>query len=334
MKINMSLIAKEAGLSRYTVSKILGGDSTVKAESRRRVRELCERYGYLPDDHAVGLVKGKTNLIAMVVPYITDAFYSEIIELTEGFAEGAGYRVLFKSSYNQAAKEAEILKGFLALKVCAMVVVPVVDGPDLRLHALAGKRVPMVYLDRPLASAAHHILNDNAASAETMTRHLLKKTRDVAFLDSFYGSLNPTAVARRQGYVRAMEARGQRPRFIPVDASRERQDNEPYGFENMARFLEAGGRAEAVFCITDAVALGACKAIYGAGMIPGKDIMVAGHDDLRFGAYAHPTLTTMRQPKERLSQACIQTLDQLICGKRVAEKVQVFGSELVIRESA
>jgi LacI family transcriptional regulator len=72
----MEEIAVQAGLSRYTVSKILNGDPTVKKVNRDKVLALCDKYGFVPDSSAVALVSGHSNIIAMVVPYITDGFYA------------------------------------------------------------------------------------------------------------------------------------------------------------------------------------------------------------------------------------------------------------------
>jgi len=197
--LTMNEIAAEAGLCRYTVSKILNGDKTVKDASRDAVMAICERHGYIPDNNAVGLARGKTNIIAMIVPYITDDFYNEMIELTESIAERKGYRLIYKSSYNNAAKEADVIKGFLALKVCAMIIVPAVESPDMRIHALAAKQVPVICLDRAILKTCYSVLNDNEGSASTMTEHILGRTSEVAYLGSFYGDANPTAKERRIG---------------------------------------------------------------------------------------------------------------------------------------
>lgn len=331
--ITMDDIAKEAGLSRYTVSKILNGDTTVKSASRDAVMAICRRHGYMPNDHAVGLVKGRTNIVAMIVPYITDDFYNEMIELTETMIEQKGYRLIYKSSYNNAAKEAEIIRGFLALKVSAFIIVPAVVGTDTAMHERASEHVPVIYLDRAVGKKSISILNDNEDSAQQMTAYLLKGTKRVAFLGSFYGDSNPTALARRTGYERTMNARGLKPELLDRSASTEQQDNERFGYENMAHYLKNGGTAKAVFCITDAVALGAMKAVLDSGLTPGKDIRIAGHDDLRFCDFVSPTITTMRQPKDIMCRASAAMADDLI-RKRSRGKKQVFSSELIIRGSA
>ncbi|MEK6796128.1 MAG: LacI family DNA-binding transcriptional regulator [Spirochaetota bacterium] len=330
----MDEIAQEAGLSRYTVSKILNGDTTVKAASRDAVMAICKRHGYMPNNNAVGLVKGRTNIVAMIVPYITDDFYNEMIELTETLIESKGYRLIYKSSYNDATKEAEIIQSFLALKVSALIIVPVVDGPNVRIHTLAAKHVPVIYIDRTLNKRGYSVLNDNEASAAAMTEHLLGTTERVAYLGSFYGDSNPTSLARKNGYISTMEEHALRPDIIACDASTEKQDNERFGYENMAHYLRNGGRADAVFCVTDAVALGAIKAVRDSGKVPGRDIRIAGHDNLRFTEFVYPSITTMKQPIDLMCRASVAMADDLIHDRFHGKKQQIFTSELIIRESA
>lgn len=334
--ITMKEIAKEAGLSRYTVSKILNGDQNVKTVSRERVLAICDKSGYIPNNNAIGLVKGKTAIIGMIVPYITDDFYNEIIEQIEDLATAKGYQLVYKSSYNDAQKETSVIKNFLALKVCAMIIVPVVSNPDLRIHQLAARNIPVVYLDRPLSrnsKGVYTVLNDNEKSGYDMTEYLIKKGRTPAYLGSFYGESNITPALRQKGYLDAMKTHCLKPFLIPCNYSSQKQDNEIYGYENMVHLLNHAAPPDAVFCVTDAVALGVTKAIREAGFVPGKEIAVAGHDNLRFSSFVTPSITTMKQPKQLLGKTCIDIADKLIKCQPVSRKKHIFSSELIVRDS-
>ena len=335
--ITMKEIAGEAGLSRFTVSKIFNGNLQVKSRSREKVMAICEKHGYAPNNNAVSLVKGKTMMIGMIVPYITDDFYNEIIELTEELAAAKGYQLIYKSSYNDAQKEADVIKNFMALKVCALIIVPVVCNPNMHIHALAAKHIPVIYLDRPLLKNSrdmYNVLNDNEQSGYDMTEYLIKKKKKPAYMGSFYGETNITAELRRKGYLEAMKKHSLKPFLIPTEFSAQKQDNEIYGYENMVHLLKNTSPPDAVFCVTDAVALGVSRAVREAGFVPGKDIAIAGHDNLRFSSYVTPSLTTMKQPKLLLSKTCIEIADQLIRHQTVSKKKYVFHSELLVRESA
>jgi DNA-binding LacI/PurR family transcriptional regulator len=333
----MKEIAQEAGLSRFTVSKIFNGDLKVKSESREKVLAICDKHGYAPNNNAVGLAKGKTKMIGMIVPYITDDFYNEIIELTEELAVSKGYQLIYKSSYNDTEKEADVIKNFLALKVCALIIVPVVCNPNMHIHTLAAKHVPMIYLDRPLLKISkdmYTVLNDNEQSGYDMTEYLIKKKKTPAYMGSFYGETNISAALRRKGYLEAMKVHSKKALLIPAGFSSQKQDNEIYGYENMVHLLKNTSLPNAVFCVTDAVALGVSRAVREAGFVPGKDIAIAGHDNLRFSSYVTPSITTMKQPKSLLAKTCIEIADKLIRNQPVSKKKYIFPSVLIVRESA
>jgi DNA-binding LacI/PurR family transcriptional regulator len=125
-----------------------------------------------------------------------------------------------------------------------------------------------------------------------------------------------------------------KPFLIPCEFSSQRQDNEIFGYENMVRLLKNTSPPDAVFCVTDAVALGVSRAVREADFIPGKDVAIAGHDNLRFSSYVTPAITTMKQPKSLLSKTCIELADKLIRNQPVSQKKYVFPSVLIVRESA
>lgn len=331
--VTVSDIAREAGVCRYTVSKVLNGDRTVKDATRKRVKEICKRLGYIPNRNALNLVRGRSNCIALVVPYITDGFYAEMIEHLEKSAVAHGYMLLYQSTYNDPKLEAAAIENLLSLKICGMCIVPTVRGTDFAIHELAGKNVPVIYLDRPLNAATCCVLNDNRQSAREMTSHLLTRTADVAYLGSFYGSDNPTAEERHLGYLDAMAERGLEPRCLPLEAGNEKQDNERFAYDNVSAFLRAGNFCKALFCITDAAAAGAIAAFREAGFLPGAEVFVGGHDDLRFGEFAQPPITTMHQPVEEICAAALKLLDAAVKGTPPEKRRYVFPSRLIVRKS-
>ncbi|MDD3154945.1 MAG: LacI family DNA-binding transcriptional regulator [Victivallaceae bacterium] len=333
--VTIGEIAAAAGVSRYTASKVLNGEPSVRENTKERVLAVASELGYVPNLNARALVSGRSNLVGLVVPYVTDGFYSQMIEVLEHLAAEAGWMLVYKSTYNDAGAEARVMRSFLSLKVCAMLIVPVVEHPDHAVHLLAHRNVPLVYLDRPGLPGCLTIVNDNFQSAKVMTGHLLRRSGKVGFLGSFYGSANPTAADRRRGYVAAMEESGKECCFLPVDASRVRQDNELFAYENASAFFRSGGRCDALFCVTDAAAFGAAKAAREAGFLPGKNFFIGGHDDLPFGNYANPSITTMAQPIREICSCAVGTLKSLLAGKSLdGAEVQIFRSRLVVRDSA
>ena len=331
--VTIDQIAKLANVSRYTASKVLNGNMTVRPATREKILSICKKLGYIPNLNAVNLVRRKSTLIGLIVPYITDGFYSSLIEKLEQRIQSEGYMLIYKSSYNQAETERSTIRQFLSLNVCGLLIVPVVKDPDAETHRLAAQNVPVVYLDRPYSDDTYCVLNDNFASAEVMTEHLLTRTEDLAFLDSFYGSANPTAANRRRGYEEVMRKHGLQPRIISSEAFSGRQDNEDYAYEIMREFFRSGEKCGGLFCVTDAAAFGAARAVRETGRIPGTDFFIGGHDNLRFGSYANPPITTMEQPQDRICQTALEILFQLLQGKNPMPLRHIHSAELIVRKS-
>ena len=326
-------IAKAAGVSRYTASKVINNQPGVRQETRELVLKSCRELGYIPNLNAISLVKGNSNLIGVIVPYITDGFYSMLLEEMEKLFSDAGFQLIYKSSYNNSASEAGAITALLSLKVAALLIVPVVDAPDVEMHMLAARNTDVIYLDRPFGNDTCCILNDNFQSAAAMTRHLLTKSTDIVFLDSFYGEKNPTALERRRGYEEAMREKGLAPRIIPAGGSAVMQDNEYYAWEKLRNFFAENNRCGGIFCVTDAAAFGAARAAREAGFTPGRDIFIGGHDNLRFGAFAHIPLTTMAQPVSGICQAALDMIRSFKKGIKPEKKTIVLPSTLIVRQS-
>ncbi|MBR4665635.1 MAG: LacI family DNA-binding transcriptional regulator [Lentisphaeria bacterium] len=331
--VTIEQIAKTAKVSRYTASKVLNGNTTVRAATRKKILAICKELGYIPNLNAVNLVRRKSSLIGLVVPYITDGFYASLIEKLEQLIQEKAYMLIYKSSYNDAAAEREAVRQFLSLNICALLIVPVVVKPDRETHDLAAKNIPVIYLDRPYSEKTCCVLNDNFKSAETMTSHLLKRTRELAFLDSFYGISNPTAMDRRKGYESVMKKHHLKPQIISDPEFPGRQDNEEYAYAVMKKFFQSGKSCDGLFCVTDAAAFGAAQAVREIGRIPGKDFFIGGHDNLRFSLYANPPITTMEQPLDAICQTAIELLFLCLEGKNPRKLRYAHPSSLIVRKS-
>lgn len=329
----MSDVAREAGVSRFTVSKVLNGDASVKAASRARVLAACAALDFAPNPHAVGLVRGSTRAIGLLVTQISDPFYAEIIEAADHEARRQGHHVVVECSYGDAALEAGIIRHLRALRVAALVVAPVDGGANQALLAAIAAEVPLVYIDRAPGRACHAILNDHLAAARLITAHLLERAKRPAYLGSAFAPANHSAAERERGYRKAMAAAKAAPLLIPTTASGAGRDNERFGFENLTAWLRDQPAPRALFCATDAIALGAMAALSARGLVVGRDVLVAGHDDLSFSAYTNPALTTVRQPKREIGTRAVATALQLVAAPSQVPLRQVLPSTLVVRRS-
>jgi DNA-binding LacI/PurR family transcriptional regulator len=329
----MSDVARAAHVSRFTVSKVLAGDTTVKAAIRARVEAAARTLLYVPNPHAVSLVRGKTATIGIVVSQISDPFYGEIIEVADRWAQQLGRQLVIQCSFGEPAREEQIIQHFLAVRVTGIIIAPCVTPENHALLARVEGSVPVVYIDRFFKPDCHYVVNDHYAAAKSVTEHLFTCGRTPAYLGSYQPRSNRAIADRERGYIDTVLAHKGRPLLIP-NVSPLQRDNEQFGFENMDAWLRAHPSPPALFCATDAIALGAMHALENHGLQPGKQVLIAGHDDLPFSAYTHPPLTTVRQPKAKMAEAAVDAV-VMLSGRRPPKSFirKKFKSELVVRES-
>lgn len=332
--VTMKDVARSAGLSLYTVSKVLNGHAKVRDGTRRRVLQACEALGYERNPHAVNLVSRKTTTIGMIVSQITNPFYGEIIEAADREARRRGYNLVYQCSYLDPAIEASIIRHFQALRVCGLVIAPVVTSANRALLERAEEAFPVVYVDRYFSPDSSYVVNDNLQSAALATRHLVDRGAPPAYLGSIRSGLNRALQEREVGYSRTMEALGLEPRLIPGNISAAERDNEQFGYENMRAWLDRAQAPKGLFCANDSVAIGAMRALAERGLRIGQDVLVAGHDNLSYTAYMNPPLTTVDQPKKEMGEGAVNALLALSGDEdREGPFQQVLQSRLCVRAS-
>lgn len=332
--VTMKDVARNAGLSLYTVSKVLNGHSSVREGTRRKVLLACESLGYERNPHAVNLVSRKTTTIGMIVSSITNPFYGEIIEAADREARRRGYHLVYQCSYLDPAIEASIIRHFQALRVCGLVIAPVVTSANRALLERVEEDFPVVYVDRYFSPESSYVVNDNGASAGLATRHLIERGTAPAYLGSIRSGLNRALLDRETGYRRTMEAAGLSPILIPMDKSAAERDNEQFGYENMKAYLADSPPPRGLFCANDSVAIGAMRALSERGLVIGQDVLVAGHDNLSYTAYLNPPLTTIEQAKRDMGEGAVSILLELAEDEdRNTPLQRVLQSKLCVRAS-
>ena len=331
----MSDVARLAKVSRYTVSKVLNGDGTVKAATREKVMRACRRLSFSPNQNAVNLVRGATNTMGLIVSQVTDTYYGEIMEAADHAARELGWELVFRCSYSEAALEAQIVRHLLALRVRGLIVAPVIGEENRALLLEAERRLPVIYIDRFFNKDCHYVTNDHYQSAHAITAHLLGARPSVAYLGSSKSRFNRSIADRVRGYLDAVSAAGVEPLLIPTEHCAERRDSERFGYDNLRAYLQAHAAPPALFFANDAIALGGMHALESHGLKPGRDVLVAGHDDLSFSAHCSPPLTTVRQPKQAIAREAVKAVIALADGARRKTYIhKLIQSELVIRESS
>lgn len=331
---NMAAVARLAGVSRYTVSKVLNG-MHVAEKTRKKVMDACEKLHYSRNLYATNLVRNESFTIGMVISQNFDSFFGEIIGAAEKQAHADGYQLICQCSYGSAEEEAKIIRNFESLRVCGIIAAPVVRNCRLEQWADLEERVPVVHFDCYLNPDSNYVIHDNHRSAALVTEHLISAGRAPAYLGSVHPDTNLAIKNRKKGFVDTVKKHHLKPCFIPTANSAQTADNQEFGYDNMAAYLQGADVPDAVFCATDRIAMGAICVLQERGFVVGRNVLVAGHDNLHFSAFMNPSLTTVAQPKQEMGAESVKSLLSLIRSRESRTKriQKILKPELIIRQS-
>jgi LacI family transcriptional regulator len=319
-------IARLAGVSPATVSRVLTGSVPVAAETAAEVRKAVAQLGYRPNLNAQELVRGRSMAIGVLTQHPASPYYGEIVRGIELGLEGTEYHAISASGYWDAELERAALELLLARRVDGLLVL---GGrlPDAALAA-ANEHTPLVAVGRGFRGHADHRLRiDNRVGAAEATRHLLELGhRRIAHVSGDLG--HEDAGARLQGYRDALAAAGiaEDPALVVGGVF-----ETGAGEAAVEQLLAAGVAFTAVFAASDQLAAGVQLGLYRRGLRVPDDVSLIGFDDAPSSEFATPPLTTVRQDVHEIGIAAAEGLLRLLAGERAA--LPVFRTRLVVRET-
>ncbi|PYQ54792.1 MAG: transcriptional regulator [Acidobacteria bacterium] len=318
-------IARHAGVSVSTVSRVLNKTVPVARAKRVAVMTAVEALGYRPNVVAQELARGHTLAVGVLPEGISNPFYSRVLKGIEQGLRGTPYYPLFASG-EHPDEEAQSLDMLLRHRVEALVVIGAVI-PDDTLIQLS-RRMPIVAIARTVAGLEERCVRvANVEGACKATRHLLDMGhRRVAHITGL--RTHSDAVARRAGYERALEEAGLAPDPALV---REGDFEEQSGLAAAESLMQAGTPFTAIFAANDQMAMGAQLALFRRGLEVPRDVSLVGFDDQPSAAYACPPLTSLRQPAAEMGRAAVLALVDELRGKPFVQPI--FDTELVVRAS-
>lgn len=319
-------VARVAGVSPSTVSRILNGTAKVSDEKRAAVQAAIEQMNFAPNQMAQGLKKGRSMTIGIVVQDIASPFFDETLHGVDDGLKGTGYASVIVSGHWNASEEIERIRLLLARKVDGIILLSGRIG-DEDILRFAGVR-PIVSTGRSLQTAsALGFKLDNENGAYQAVRHLLDLGhRRIAFVTG--PANNNDADERMSGYRRALQEAG-----IDFDPAlvAEGDFHEAGGAHAMNQLLERESGFTALFAANDLSAYGARLCMYRRGIRVPEDVSLIGFDDLPSSEYTTPPLTTIRQPLYDMGRIATQALLHLINGETVPEQMPPL--QLVVRET-
>jgi LacI family transcriptional regulator len=320
-------IARAAGVSSSTVSRVLSGTVPVAPEKRAAVLAVVNKLQYRPNAIAQGLARGRTAAIGVMTQSIASPYYGGILRgIEEGLADG-DYHPMFASGNWHTEEELAALDLLSGRRVDGLIVLPGVI-PDAHLLRVS-EELPLVVIGRSIAGIEQQCLCvDDVLAAQQATSYLLdlghRRIAHIAGPDTHQDALN-----RRAGYARALDAAG-----LPLDNQLivNGDYTEQSGLLALQALFSRGVMFTAIFVANDQMAYGARLGLYRRGIRVPDDVSLVGFDDLLASAYTTPPLTTVRQPIFEIGRAAAQAVLDLIEQRPIA--LPNFTTDLVIRESA
>jgi LacI family transcriptional regulator len=327
-RVTIKTVAREAGVSPMTVSRVLNGHPHIADETRQNVVRVMEELGYVPDRNAQTMRTNKTYTIAGVIPDITNPFYPEFERGIQDIADQLDYDLIVYNTDGILAKEKKTLRSLQTNRVDGVIAVFF----QLDEQELQTLDVPVVLLaQKPdTAPCCDTVYVDNAAAAQAAVEHLIERGHKcIGMLAGKEG--DPPHYSRIAGYRQALAAKGILYDELLVQSG---DFTESGGYQSMRELLNRDTCLTAVFAANDLIAMGAMLAIREAGMNIPDDIAVVGFDDIPAAKLVRPPLTTIRHNQSQIGRKAAELLFERLNGEApdVCRAVEM-PYELIVRET-
>ena len=327
--MNIREVAKRAGVSTATVSRVVNGTAPVDAGTEQRVRAAIQRSGYYPNTHARTLGTGKSHIYGLIISDIENPFFPELVKCFERLAVEHGYEVLIANTDYQAEKTEVCVRRMLERKVDGVAIITSEMDPEL-IQMLGDRGIPIVFLDTGAVGPGISTISlDYDSGVDQAIDHLtsLGHTR-IAFVS---GPANlPSARTRQQAFLSSLRRKNLECFKDFIRVGNHRFDG---GFAAMNELLKMSSRPTAVLASNDLTAIGIMGAMHAAGLQVPENISVVGFDDIALSGYMSPPLTTIRLSRVEIAEFAFRSLYAASQGGESQGGSCIVRAELVIRKS-
>lgn len=311
MRITMDEIAKLAGVSKATVSRVLNdSECGVGEQTRVRVKKIAEELGYSVEQTEKKKNVSFTRYIALILPDITNPFFADLAKSVEHSLRRKGYSLVLANTDFSEDNEAAQIRELMVKRLEGILLVP--SGIRAREEHNLPRRyqIPMVLMDRKLEGISDipGVYSNNEYASVISCEHLIRKgARDIVFIS---GPLNvSTSIERFEGY-KAVLAQHSIP-FRP-EMCRHGSYTVESGYNAVLELERSGISYSAILAANDLMALGALKAVREFGYRVPEDVQIIGFDNIEFSQYCEPSLSTMQQPTFDMGAKAVELLTGII----------------------
>ncbi|MDQ0253509.1 LacI family sucrose operon transcriptional repressor [Evansella vedderi] len=329
--LTIKKIAEMAQVSRTTVSRVLNDSGYVSEEARKRVLAVIEETGYVPSQHAKSLRTKKTKVIGVILPKLSTETSGRIVNGMNDVFQEHGYQILLTSTNLDVQKEMEYLRLLKSRQVDGVILIATNINSKLK-EEINQLNLPFVAIGQDISGVSCVTYNDYEA-AKAMTELLIAKGRkNLAFI-GVDESDRAVGYDRKQGFIDAIKKHGL---LLREEWMEKGKFDIESGYEAMKQIIhKAGGGPfpDAVFGVTDRIAIGAMQFLREKGLQIPKDISVAGIGASEISRFVHPPLTTMDYENEKAGQQAAQILLEQINTNKEREKKVKLNYRLLERDS-
>ncbi len=322
--VTLEDVARIAGVSPITVSRVVNRPELVKADTVEQVQRVIARTGYVPNLLAGGLASRRSRLVAAIVPTVTNSIFVETIQvLTDRLWEARHHVVLGLTGYSP--REETLVTEILGRRPDALFIVGVNHSPETRRRILSA-HVPVVEAWDLTETPLDMVVGFSHEKVGTaVAEHLVAK--GYRRFASVWAN-DERAARRRRGFLEVLARHGLEEVGVSITPA---PSTQRIGRQGMAELLGRGVRPDAVVCSSDTFAQGVLAEARARGLSVPRDLAVMGFGDLEFAADTVPALTTVRIEREAIGRIAAEALLAHMDGKPPRQKVVDVGFEVVER---
>lgn len=329
MRVTFGDVAAHSGVSKTTVSRVLNAKGEVDLRTAQRVQGVIDRLGYVPSARAVGLARGRTSTVGMLVPSLRWPWMSDIVQGAADALEAEKYGLLLYTC-TRGQESLDQFASSVAANSCDGLIVVVPESGLGQITDLHARGLPVVMIDdREIRPDLPTVVCTNRAGGASAARHLLDIGRhDPIVLTGLleFGCCQDRLAGFADGYAGAGHP-------LATDQVIEGDFTVECGRSAMAALGASGRRFDAVFAMNDLSAAGVLAGIRELGLIVPADVAVVGFDDIAVAAHTDPALTTVHQPMRAMGAAAAGLLLAALGGAPLPSEQTVLPTRLVVRGS-
>lgn len=321
-------VAKAAGVSTATVSRVLSDKPHVKAEIRELVMKVVEELNYRPNLVARNLRAQKSAIIGLIVSDIQNSFFQFVSRAVEDIAHQQGYSIILCNSDENPGKESKYIDLMLDENVAGLILSPTKQRADNFSESLKNK-LPIVVIDRKVKHVEiDSVLVDNIEASTKMVEHLIDHGKKR--IAGMFGKGSTTGRERHKGFLNSLEKAGLEPSPELVCFVKAKEQD---GYETMLELLDLAEPPDAIFISNSLLAAGAIRAIKERNKKIPDDIAVGAFDETVWSRLIDPPLTVIEQPTYEIGKIAAELVIQRIEDPSRATRETVLKGNLIKRQS-